>query len=274
MARVNAVSCENYPDRETVCRLVRAAGYDSLELSRPNFYGALATSDDRQRFKAWADELGLELFGFDCWVEVDPFENLRESIGEFGRAIDWAADLSLGQIISHDPWANVNAGRSPTVCLEACLALFRPVLDRCETAGLALVLEPHPDTRSMENAWAIDLVDRLAAGRGAEAVGLVFDYCHYGVGQPETYLDAIAVLGPRIRHLHVADGDARTYALHLPLGRGVLDLAAITGALVRSGFRGTATNDLYRCPALEEGMRANQIPLRAIERELGIGAEP
>ena len=35
MARINAVSFHEYPSIESICRAVRAAGFDSIELSRP-----------------------------------------------------------------------------------------------------------------------------------------------------------------------------------------------------------------------------------------------
>ena len=132
--------------------------------------------------------------------------------------------------------------------------------------GLQLVFEPHPDTLSMDNAWAIDFIEGLERPN----VGILYDCCHYGVGQPNSYVDTIAELGARITHVHFSDGDRKTYALHLPIGEGELDLQAVVAALKEIRFRGTLTNDMFNYPLLEDGARRNVEKIREVEQELGL----
>lgn len=270
MARINAVSFHENPSIEAICAMVRRAGFDSLEVSRPPFYYKLTTPGLRRRFSQWAAEQGLSLFGFDCWVDVQPYDRFDETLADFRRAIDWAADLNLGMIISHDPWASVNQHRSSALCLKTSVDLFRRVAAWCSEKRLRLVFEPHPDTLSMHNEWAIDFIDGVAEGSAPDHVGILYDCCHYGVGQPARYVEAIRTLGSRIQHIHFSDGDRQTYALHLPLGDGDLDLPGIVAALKEIGFRGTLTNDLYNYPLLEDGARRNADRIRAIEAELAM----
>ncbi|MBI4584407.1 MAG: sugar phosphate isomerase/epimerase [Planctomycetes bacterium] len=268
MARINAVSFHHDPSIERICRTVREAGFDSLELSRPPFFEKLITTGTRKAFAAWARKLGLSLYGFDCWVEVDPYQAREKTLNGFKAAVEFAADLGLGLVISHDPWKHVNRGRSASECLRINIDFFSEVADLAAQKGLALVFEPHPDTLSMDNSWAIEFID----GLGRKNAGLLYDCCHYGVGQPEDYIRAIEILGQRIHHLHFSDGDRRTYALHLPLGEGELDLPAIVGALKAIRFGGTLTNDMYNYPLLEDGARRNVEKIRQVERELGIAS--
>ena len=268
MARINAVSFHQDPFPESICRKVREAGFDSLEVSRPPFFEKLITRSTRLAFADYASRIGLSLYGFDCWVDVQPYSGRPETLQGFKAAMEFAADLNLGMVITHDPWAQVNQDRSPAECLNRNIALFREVADLAAAKQLKLIFEPHPDTLSMENQWAVDFLDGLERPN----VGLLYDCCHYGVGQPKTYIEAIRLLGKRIHHIHYSDGDGRTYALHLPIGEGELDLPAVISAFQASGFNGTLTNDMYNYPLLEDGARRNVEKIREVERLLGVAS--
>lgn len=270
MARINAVSFHENPSIEEICTLVRAAGFDSIEVSRPPFYNKLTTRETRAAFSRWLGEFGLSMYGFDAWVEIEPYTNAEATLAGLREAIDFAADLDLGMIITHDGWLRTVGDRQPAACLKTLIPFFSWVAEMADEAGLDVVIEPHPDTLSMDNPFATALVD----GVGRNNFGLLYDCCHYGVGQPEAYVRAIDELGPRIRHVHFSDGDRRTYALHYPLGEGCLDLEAIVAAFERIGFRGTLTNDLFNYPLLQRGARHNAERIRQLERRLNLPEPP
>ena len=268
MPRINAVSFHVDPSIESICRRVLASGFDAIEVSRPPFFTGLRTAETRRRFVEWAAEHALGLYGFDCWVDVHPFSKARETGEDFRAAIEFARDLKLGSVITHDAWLRDTEDVSPQRSLQRHNDLFKPIAELCFEAGLDLLFEPHPDTLSMDNQWCIDFIDGLKS----PSVGVVYDCCHYGVGQPESYVQAIEQLGSRIRHLHFSDSDCETYALHLPLGDGQLDLAAIIHGLQAVPFTGTLTNDLYSYPLLDDGARRNSKAIVDVERALGVAA--
>jgi len=275
MPRINGVSFHDDPSIESFCRAVRDTGFDSLELSRAPFYNKLTTRGTREWFSDWAKSLGLSLHGFDCWVNVSPYNKFDETIDGFAAAIEFTDHLNLGMIISHDPWADDNGDRSPVECMKINVDLFRRVADMCAEKNIRFVIEPHPDTLTIDNQWAIEFIDRVAEDHPADPgepckVGIVYDCCHYALGQPDTYVDSIVTLGHRIGHFHVCDGDQETYALHLPLGDGKVDLDGTIKAMKSIGYNGPMTNDLFSCPLPEEGARRNVERVREIECELGL----
>jgi sugar phosphate isomerase/epimerase len=272
MPRVNAVSFHEYKHIEAICRVACQSGFDALEVSRPPFYEKLTTPETRSAFLRWCETSGLSLYGFDCWVEVEPFAAFDQTLVEFDRALEFTVALDLGLMVSHDTWCHTHGKRSPSQVLDANVRLFREVAKRTAARNVKLVFEPHPDTLSMNNAWCADFVDAVAEGQDEGMVGVLFDTCHYGVGQPGAYVDAIGQLGRRIQHVHYSDGDTTTYALHLPVGDGCLDLAAVNSALIQIGFAGSLTCDLYNYPLLEEGARRSATAIRDVERELGLAS--
>ncbi|MEZ6072843.1 MAG: TIM barrel protein [Pirellulales bacterium] len=168
---------------------------------------------------------------------MEPYTAFDETLADFGRAVNWAAELELRMIISHDPWRHVNGSRAGGVHGNQP-GIVPARGGPCAAKQLQLVFEPHPDTLSMQNAWAIEFIDTLAEGHPAGSVGILYDCCHYGVGQPEAYVDTISELGERIRHVHYSDGDRETYALHLAPGDGSLDLRPSTRPSSGLGIEG------------------------------------
>ena len=112
MARINAVSFHENPSIEAICRKIRAAGFDSVELSRPPFYHKLTTPGTRAAFAGWLADLGLSMYGFDAWVEVDPYTAARGHAGKLSRRDRFCRRSGPGH--DHHPrW--LEADHRPTV---------------------------------------------------------------------------------------------------------------------------------------------------------------
>ena len=92
-------------------------------------------------------------------------------------------------------------------------------------------------------------------------------------------INAAGTLGRRMTHVHFSDGGTHTYARHLPLGKGALDLDAIVQTLPSVGFEGTLANDLYICRLAADvahrngghARRGTRLGLRIDDRREGIG---
>ena len=116
--------------------------------------------------------------------------------------------------------------------------------------GGRLLIEPHPFTVGMCDKVLIQLFDELAS----DHFGITFDFCHYGVGRLNDYIQAIQSLGPRIRHLHLSDSDLKTSEVHLVSGTGSLDIQSIFKAFKDIGYAGNMALDLYDNPLPVSGV--------------------
>jgi len=64
---------------------------------------------------------------------------------------------------------------------------------------------------------------------------------------------AIEILGDQLGHLHITDGDGKTYA-HLPVGLGTIDFKAVKESLEKVKFRGISLLEVWHPPDVEGGI--------------------
>ncbi len=122
--------------------------------------------------------------------------------------------------------------------------MFQSVVKFAMAHSARFLVEPHPFTVGMNDQFLIKLCDALDPAH----FGVLYDCCHYGVGQPRDYAGAIHRLGRRIRHIHYSDSDQVTSELHYAPGTGKMDMSAILRAFKAIGYEGTLTLDLYGNP--------------------------
>ena len=268
----NSITFQHYTAEEA-CQRLAAAGCNAVEMWPPHLEGCRTPRLLRQ-FREFAAELGLELWGLNA-VGADYFQpfgsqdNYDSTLAGLKADVDYALELGVEDVMV---WEGVRPSDSdmPDADLLAVLvALFTEAIDYARPRGLRFTAEPHPFTLGMDNAFMIALCDQL----DRDHFGVLFDFCHYGVGQPETCVKAIYELGARIEHLHYSDTDGVTSELHYPPGKGVLDLAAMNQALIDIGFAGTSTLDMYGYPVPEQGYIWGLPIYREALIEIGLAGE-
>lgn len=272
MPRINSLSFANLPTIESLCHSVRRSGFDSLELARPLFQEQLSNEELRQHFLRWIARQGITLHGFDCCVDVQPLQRFEETVSEFAAAVDFANDLKLGSLLTHDALNKDRGNHDASDCLRIQVELFRRVAALASAHQLRLVIEPRPDSLSMDPAWCIEFIDGVAEGFTPGSVGILYDCAHFAIGHNETYVDVIHKLGKRILHVHLCDSDMQTPGLHLPLGDGNLQIDAIVEALRKVHFKGSITLDLQNYPLPEDGGARSVTRLKKIEGRMGLSS--
>ena len=114
------------------------------------------------------------------------------------------------------------------------MELFQQAVRQAEPHGIDVLVEVHPFTLGIDVDWLVKLAD----GVGSERFGVTYDSCHFSVGLPDAYIEAIGKLGSRIKTVHLSDSDKKSSELHFPPGKGCLDMDGIVAALKSFGFAG------------------------------------
>ncbi len=269
MVFAGSITFRDYP-LEEACRRMLACGFTGAEMWQEHLRGC-ATPELRKAFSAYASEIGLTLFGlnvvgFDYFKPFGTQEELEATISQLKRDIDFAYDLGLSHVFVWEGVRPERVGRNVLrqQCLPRLLEIFNEALDYGAGRDISIFTEPHPFTVGIEDWFACELCDKLDPGR----FGLIYDCCHYGVGRPDDYIEAIKTLGPRIKHVHFSDSDQKTSELHFPPGLGKLDLEGIVSALKEVGFSGVLSLDLYGWPMPEAGAKGAIPFVRKVMQQL------
>ena len=247
-------------------------GYDAVELWPPQIAdyttplkrGELAERIDRAGLKA----IRLNAADPPYFQALHNPDEVAAIVQGLRGDIDQCVALGLSQLLS---WEGRRLpSRSPDArhgwVLDCTCAIFEQALAYAEPKGVSISIEVHPFTLGMDLPWCQKLCDRLAS----DHFGVVYDCCHFGVGLPERYLDAIGELGRRIKHVHFADSDAKSSEVHFAPTTGCLDLDGIVDRLKQIGFAGSVMLDLWLEPDPDKGCRIGVPYVRNVIERLGL----
>jgi len=240
------------------------AGFHDLELWPPQIKMA-STPALRRRLTEYLTSIEMRAVRLNCadrdYFKVWPSDfSYQTALDGLRRDIDMARDLGMSQVLTWEarPPDSLTREDKYGQLLDAAAGLFQQALDHARQAGISLSLEIHPFTVGIDLDWTIALCDRM----DAEDFGVTYDCCHFGVGLPGGYIDAIQKLGPRVKHLHFSDSDGTTSEVHYAPTTGNLDLIGIVRALREINFDGTVMLDLWLDPLPEQGMELGMEFLR------------
>lgn len=265
----NPMIFRQLPVEEAVRKMVEL-GYDAIELWPPQIESC-RTPSLRQRLADFIAGLGLKAVRLNA--ADPPYFQTLERPSDIARAvsglkadIDFAADLGMAQLLTYEGRTPPGVGRDDRFgrLLQATTEVFHEALAHARSRQVSLSVEVHPFTLGIDLDWLIALCDNL----DAPDFGVVYDCCHFGVGLPDGYIDAIRRLGGRIHHVHFSDSDKTSSELHYAPGTGCLDLPGIVAALKEIRFTGSMMLDLWLYPLPEEGSRIGIPYVRRVLSEL------
>jgi sugar phosphate isomerase/epimerase len=267
--RGNSITFHQYPVEEA-CQRLAASGCNGVEMWKDHLKG-FKTPALLGHFREYAESLGLEVWGLNV-VGADYFQPFGSqnaydrTLDGLKADVDYALDFGVKEVMVWEGIRPKDQVIPDAELLETLVNLLGAAIEYARPKGVRFLAEPHPFTLGMDLTFTKQLCDRLDPAH----FGILFDFCHFGVGKPTGYVDAIRVLGTRIQHLHYSDSDCRSSELHFPPGKGKLDLAAMNRALRDVGFAGTSTLDMYSYPLPEQGYKWGLPRYREALDEIGL----
>jgi sugar phosphate isomerase/epimerase len=245
----SSITFEDY-SLEQAIKIMSDLGFRRVEMWKHHLRRC-KTAELRQAFTTFAASSGITMGGLNVVGEdyYRPFgveEEFEKTLSGLKDDVDYALSLGTTDVLI---WEGIRpAGLTDEQCKQKLLPrlvkLFEAAIAYSAPKNVRFLVEPHPFTVGMYDSFLIELCDSLPS----QSFGITYDFCHYGVGRPTDYVQAVRNLGHRIRHIHLSDSDLITSELHFALGEGRMDIDALLRAFQEIGYNGSLTLDLYGNP--------------------------
>lgn len=253
-------------------------GFRGLEImcDRPHLYPPDYGEEELARLKGLIDEGGLKVTNLNSftlfavgdtylpsWIE--PQEERREIRIQHTLECLKLADFFGCKNISVPP-----GGPLGDMAREEAMSLFHEGLERvaplAEDLGIKILVEPEPDLL-MENTREFKEFIREVK---SPAIGLNFDIGHFFCAGEDPGA-AFKELFEWIGHVHLEDIAATRVHNHLILGHGAIHLLEVFKTMIRLGYPGDVSLELYPyVDTPEEAGRESLEYLRSLQQQAGL----
>ena len=133
---------------------------------------------------------------------------------------------------------------------ERLVGALKDAAPYAEQRGVTMQIELHPGLIASTPEKAPRLIEEV----GSEAVRVCLDFCHANVITKGDPVGMIRALGGTLGAIHIADG-IQVSGLHLPIGKGEIDVDACIGAVKDAGHDGPWVLCMYGCAFPELTLR-------------------
>ena len=202
-----------------------------LTISNVNAFMMNAVADPRQPY--W----------HPGWTDPDPhYRAIRREHTK--RALHLAKEIGAPHITT-EPGGHLTKEQNWQQGAQLFYDEIMPCVEVAEDLDIPLLIEPEPELLIERFDQYLELEGRINSSR----IGLNFDVGHaFCVNEdPQNWVEKMA---PYTKHYHFEDIAASRVHQHLIPGRGVIDFEATLAAIVRTGYKGWITVELY--PYIED----------------------
>ncbi len=172
------------------------------------------------------------------WIEPD--RDYRAVRREHTKRVLRLAKELQAPSMQTEPGGPLDQNQSRRAAADVFYDGIMPCVELAEDLEIFLLIEPEPGLLIETFEQYLEFADRL----DSPWVGLNFDVGHaFCVGQdPQNW---IAPMAPHTKHYHIEDIAASRRHEHLVPGRGAIDFPAVVGEIVKTGYNGWITVELY-----------------------------
>ena len=242
----------NY-DVFTSVRKIAALGFRGVEVmcDRPHLYPPDWGPADRLRLKELLDAEKLTptnlnsftLFAvgdtyLPSWIEPEA-ERREIRVRHTLDCLEIAREIGCANI-SVPPGGPIPEGMSRGSALSLFRRELERVLPKAEETGVRVLVEPEPDLLMERTSEIKPFVEEIQS----PFLGVNFDIGHFFCAgeNPE---EAFEELFPWVGHVHVEDIAPTRIHNHLICGKGAIDFRSVFSTMVRLGYRGHMSLELY-----------------------------
>lgn len=235
--------------------IAHSLGYDGLEV----MVTSNTTSQDPQALRVLMERYELPVLAVHAPTLLVTQQVWGGAWSKVERSVEMAAELSAGVVVVHPPfrWQS-----------DYAESFARGVRDLSVTTGVRIAVENmYP--------WRV-------RGREARAYlphwdpvplnypDVTWDLSHAAIAGVCS-LEAVRVLGPRLRHLHLTDGSGSNRDEHLVPGRGSQRVGEVLRQLASMGYQGAVVTEIStrRARTADERREWLQETLRFARKHLG-----
>jgi sugar phosphate isomerase/epimerase len=176
--------------------------------------------------------------GHNAWYVpfASPIEDIRRAgLSYFEKCLPVYLAFGIRKVSIHTNF--FYSGKVTREILAHHVEFFRRIVRKGEEAGVKIMMEPvGTEFDTLENLSHIF--------RRVPALSLHLDIGHANITQGDGGIALLRRFGSRLLHVHVSDNNGREDQ-HLPLGCGKLDLLPVLRELVKIGYNGTITPEVF-----------------------------
>ncbi len=246
----------NFSIEDAIARIADA-GYTGIEILAdvPHAWPAGLLAERKQAIRAALDRHNLQISNINAFMMnavadprqpywhpswIDPAPQYRAIRREHTkRALQLAHELGAA-CITTEPGGPLNDGQTWEQAARTFYDELMPCVEVAEKLGVLLLIEPEPHLMIETFGQHLQFMQWIKS----PAVGLNFDIGHaYCVGEnPEEWVQSMA---PFTRHYHLEDIAPDRVHKHLIPGHGAIDFLATLSEIVKTGYQGWITVELY-----------------------------
>lgn len=186
--------------------------------------------------------------GFASYLGADRDKGRADSVAFVRHNVDLAVALGAEHFSCAE--GRLPEGADETETWERLVQTLKLGAAIAEAKGVTIQIELHPGLIASTPEKAPKLIEEV----GSDAVRVCLDFCHANVITQGDPAGMIRALKGTLGAIHIADG-VQVSGLHLPIGRGEIDVDACINAVKEVGHDGPWVLCMYGCAFPELTLR-------------------